>query len=712
MTERARISASDASLPSTTFTRCAATSMHRFDSLDDATLEQILETLRAERSRLGATVPLPAPDLGPDSELLLGRDSELIFDPESGLILDTDSELISDRDSELVSGPNSGPSSGPPSGPNIAQDAARTPASDRATPRDDELRRVVQDLQIHQIELVQQNRELRSVQQALELSRDRYAELYDWAPVGYCTLDRSGTVIEANLTAARMLGVERGQLVRHPLAYFLRPSPQRDLLAHISDVLGSGQRRALELRRGQADDDHPVDLRLESEPATSDSGEPLCRVAMLDITERKAAERGLRLTQFTLDHAPDPVYWVDEDGRILYVNSAARGALGYGREELLAMRMPDIDHDWSGARWPEIRATQSAPTSDNQRLHFSSYHRTKDGARFPVDLSAAPIAFDGHQYACIFARDMSAHQRREQALVDAAARLELALSGGDIGLYEGNLESGEMHCDARCLAMLGYPRGAVALDGKGWQALIHPRDAGRIKALHEGLRRGDTDRFEIEYRLRHRSGNWVWVLDRGRVHAHAENTPGSRFSGSRVDVTRRKSAEFQLKYLADHDTLTGLYNRRGVDLSLLHAHAQCLRTNTPHCVAILDLDHFKRINDQHGHKTGDQVLKTVAERLRTNAREADWIGRWGGEEFLVFLHGATESQALEAVERLRLAVAAQPIDCDGLALSITLSAGLADYRLNEDKPDRVLVRADRALYRAKHDVRNRSCIDG
>jgi diguanylate cyclase (GGDEF)-like protein len=202
------------------------------------------------------------------------------------------------------------------------------------------------------------------------------------------------------------------------------------------------------------------------------------------------------------------------------------------------------------------------------------------------------------------------------------------------------------------------------------------------------------------------------VLDRGRVHPHAEHTLGGRFSGSRVDVTRRKSAELELEYLADHDTLTGLFNRRGVDLSLLHSHAQCLRTNTPHCVAILDLDHFKRINDQHGHKTGDQVLKTVAERLRSNAREADWIGRWGGEEFVVFLHGATERQALQAVERLRLAVAAQPITCDGLELHITLSAGLAAYRLHEDQPDRVMVRADRALYRAKHAGRNRSCIDG
>ena len=677
--------------------------MQRFDSLDNATLEQILETLRAERSRLGAKAP-PPPDLGPDSELILDRDSGLLLDTESGLLHDKDSELMSDRDAEFISDPNAILE--------ITQDAGQTPASHRATQRDDELRRVVQDLQIHQIELVQQNRELRSLQQALELSRDRYAELYDWAPVGYCTLDRSGSVIEANLTAARMLGVERGRLLGHALSFFLSPSRQRDLLAHISDVLGSGQRRALELRRGQADDDNPIDLRLESEPATSDSGEPLCRVAMLDVTERKAAERGLRLTQFTLDHAPDPVYWVDEDGRILYANDAACATLGYGREELLAMRVPDIDPDWPSARWPEMWAGVWARFKDDQPLHFSSHHRTRDGDCFPVDLSAAPIAFDGHQYACIFARDMSAHQRREQALVDAAARLELALSGGDIGLYEGNLESGEMHCDARCLAMLGYPRGAVALDGKGWQALLHPKDVGRIDALHEGLRRGDTDRFEIEYRLRHPSGHWVWVLDRGRVHAHAENTPGSRFSGSRVDVTRRKNAELELKYLADHDTLTGLYNRRGVDLSLMHAHAQCLRTNTPHCVAILDLDHFKQVNDQHGHETGDQVLKTVAERLRSNAREADWIGRWGGEEFLVFLHGATEPQALEAVERLRLAVAAQPIACNGLELSITLSAGLADYRLNEDKPDRVLVRADRALYRAKHAGRDRSYISG
>jgi diguanylate cyclase (GGDEF)-like protein/PAS domain S-box-containing protein len=167
-------------------------------------------------------------------------------------------------------------------------DFAPTGASSREPARsEDELRNLMYDLKTHQIELVQQNMELLDAQHALEVSRDRYARLYDSAPVGYCTLDRAGIIREINLTGASLLGVERGQLVGFPLWSRLDPGQARAVQGHIESVLLGAERRTVGVRLTVPQTRRTVDLRLESEPARGDDGDAVCLTVMLDITEQR-----------------------------------------------------------------------------------------------------------------------------------------------------------------------------------------------------------------------------------------------------------------------------------------------------------------------------------------------------------------------------------------------------------------------------------------
>jgi diguanylate cyclase (GGDEF)-like protein len=125
---------------------------------------------------------------------------------------------------------------------------------------------------------------------------------------------------------------------------------------------------------------------------------------------------------------------------------------------------------------------------------------------------------------------------------------------------------------------------------------------------------------------------------------------------------------------------------------------------------VLDLDHFKQINDTHGHAAGDAVLRHFAALLRGELRKVDTAGRMGGEEFAIILPGADSAAARAFGERLRQRVAETPVMHGGLAIQVTVSIGIAAMTPRDATADAVLVRADRALYRAKEGGRNRSEI--
>lgn len=166
----------------------------------------------------------------------------------------------------------------------------------------------------------------------------------------------------------------------------------------------------------------------------------------------------------------------------------------------------------------------------------------------------------------------------------------------------------------------------------------------------------------------------------------------------------------QVRELSERDELTGLQNRRGILALLTEERARFARGGTAFAVAILDIDHFKRVNDQLGHAMGDEVLRTFAKVLAGNLRSSDRIARFGGEEFLLLLPDTAEtSQAVLAAERFRCAVESHPWRDLAAGLELTCSIGLTLSRAGESTAE-MLERADASLYRAKAEGRNVVCV--
>lgn len=174
------------------------------------------------------------------------------------------------------------------------------------------------------------------------------------------------------------------------------------------------------------------------------------------------------------------------------------------------------------------------------------------------------------------------------------------------------------------------------------------------------------------------------------------------------DLEREKAelllAQEQMRHHAEHDGLTGLWNHRIIVLRLKQEVDRSLRENTPLSVIMVDLDHFKKVNDNHGHRTGDLVLKVVGRILQRSVRSYDWVGRYGGEEFLLILPGSTFSGARARAERLRKTVEEMPVLAGEVEIPVTASFGVASgYPADWDS---LVLAADAALYRAKASGRN------
>jgi diguanylate cyclase (GGDEF)-like protein/PAS domain S-box-containing protein len=238
-----------------------------------------------------------------------------------------------------------------------------------------------------------------------------------------------------------------------------------------------------------------------------------------------------------------------------------------------------------------------------------------------------------------------------------------------------------------------------------WRYYVHPDDVEVFDTAHDGAQ--VSGRLDVEYRLIGADGVLRWVRDRGRIR----DEDGRRFlDGSILDVTEMHrirealvEARAEADRLAHIDHLTGVANRRSL-APVLSRHA-----GRPVGLLLLDLDHFKSINDRHGHAAGDAVLVAVADRLRTSVRADDAVVRMGGEEFLVVLRDIADEAQLRAVgEQLRQRIGAEPISTGADALHVTASIGGASLAAADEDFEAGVRRADRALYVAKQD--GRDCV--
>lgn len=286
-------------------------------------------------------------------------------------------------------------------------------------------------------------------------------------------------------------------------------------------------------------------------------------------------------------------------------------------------------------------------------------------------------------------------------------RYALAARGANDGLWDWNLQSGEVYYSPRWKALLGYLEDEDELGTRQgeWFDRVHPNDLDALSAHLESAGNGGTP-FEIEHRVLHRDGGYRWMLARGTGTRTDDGC--RRLVGSHSDVTARKEAELNLVHTSLHDALTGLPNRVLFMERLDHALKRAQRSNEKsYGVMYIDLDHFKGINDSLGHLAGDEVLISIATILRQITRPGDTAARLGGDEFALLIEDIdSEAEALVVAERI-LEELRTPFILDGLDIHASASIGIAMGQPSDSSTTEVLRRADAALYSAKRDGRGR-----
>lgn len=276
------------------------------------------------------------------------------------------------------------------------------------------------------------------------------------------------------------------------------------------------------------------------------------------------------------------------------------------------------------------------------------------------------------------------------------------------------------------LVRLGY-QVVVASDGVEAQSLLLAPDAPRL-AILDWMMPG-ADGLAVCRAIRQQAAAYVYVIvltskDRKEDLVAAFDAEVDDFitkpyepvelrarlrSGERVlDLeSRLLETQAQLRHQASHDSLTGLWNRGMIREQIQIELKRAARIGDPVAVVMADIDHFKQINDRHGHAAGDQVLREASARMRSVLRDHDFISRYGGEEFLVLLPATGMDDGLAIAERVRAVVAAQPVAVGDHWLDVTLSLGLATTADHAAEVEPLLAAADAALYRAKAAGRNR-----
>jgi len=319
-------------------------------------------------------------------------------------------------------------------------------------------------------------------------------------------------------------------------------------------------------------------------------------------------------------------------------------------------------------------------------------------------------------------RALAAAQERLLAEVEQRKRTEyryrLAAQGANDGLWDWDLETGSVYYSPRWKAMLGYDDAEIGDGLAEWLDRVHPDDLPRLRADIDAHLRREDQNLSSEFRIRHRDGQYRWVLCRGIAVKDPERAT-LRAAGSLTNISDRKLAEEQLRFEAMHDSLTGLANRSLLADRLTHSLARNGRDPANRFALLyIDLDEFKVINDSLGHQVGDKLLIEVARRLSACARKVDTIARIpgdhvariGGDEFVMLLEDlASPEDALRVAERVHSTLA-EPFSLGGHDLVARGSVGIATSDAGYSRPEEVLRDADTALYQAKQAGKSCTCI--
>ena len=452
-------------------------------------------------------------------------------------------------------------------------------------------------------------------------------------------------------------------------------------------------------------------------PRRSADGSVLVRGIVSDITRREEADTRLaevnaRFTRL-LDVTGEHVYLAlsHPGGRIEELFQ------GPGADRLLGGAEPDAEmENWDAAVHPDDRAAYAqfnAALAAGAASDVEYRLRGADGrTRWVHDRAATRRRPDGAVEISGIVCDVTERRHMRAELAQAHAALSRVVEAMDGHLYtlrvDPDGQARTVYRGPNREALAGGPLSGGAEDDRLWESLIHPNDRAHWRSAVARLPAGGP--IQLEYRVVGLDGVERTVLDSVRPRREADGT--LFYDGVTRDVTERQRLESELhrahsaaELRARTDELTGAFNRRHFAETVAGALAA-----TPEGCALLmlDADHFKQVNDVHGHVVGDDVLVELARRLGSALRPTDCLARWGGEEFAVLLQGVESDEELDRLaQRLRTAVSRTPVSTEGVRVRLTISIGAARASSELATLDALVEAADHCLYIAKRQGRDR-----
>lgn len=424
----------------------------------------------------------------------------------------------------------------------------------------------------------------------------------------------------------------------------------------------------------------------------------------LSMTRNRVLWRVQQRLADIVETTSDLVWETDAEERMTFVSERHRAVFGFPLERYSGKRPSEL-----GSRWIDeaTRAAHDAALAAREPFfHLRATAITETGDRRFLSISGRPV-FDDHGRFTGYrgtATDITDQVRLDLELRRTVFRLERAQRIGKIGYAETDLATGESVWSDDIYRNLGLdPAGGASFDR--YLLRVHPDDQDRVRSIRDKNVKGQAIE-PSEYRILRPDGSIVWVRREVEVVRDAKGNAVHLFT-TEQDITEHKEMELELARLASTDPLTGVFNRRRLLELGERQLARVRRGREAAAVIMLDLDHFKSVNDRFGHSVGDVVLRRVAEVCQRELRPEDVFGRMGGEEFVAICPGCDHVTARQVAERLMECLSTAEIDCGGAPLRATASFGISDLVAGDPDMTAALDRADRALYEAKAAGRNR-----
>ncbi|WP_158636056.1 sensor domain-containing protein [Tsukamurella sputi] len=546
---------------------------------------------------------------------------------------------------------------------------------------------------------------------------------------GFYVHDEDGRIVVVNDAACTSTGYTRAELLRMNALDIVQVTVGE--ARHNWELALSGTRLVIPAMHRRKDGStfpveahlyfHVIDGRRYIAGLTRDISERVASVRAMSEAQRRLQERATEsashservsdLLQAVIDAAPDLVYIKDRQGHYQYINSAVAElagispALAIGADDTVVF--PAIA-DILMATDREImesgigRDVEEYPEVDGERRIYMSNKAPYRNAAGEV------IGLIG------ISRDVTADRRDQARLRRAEQRWQFAIEGAGDGMWDWDVTTDELFYSQRWKSMLGYAAEDVGSSVSDWADRVHPDDYEASWNSIQRIINGEAEEFSFEHRMRTKDGGWRWVQSRGRAMEAGPDGRPTRLIGTHTDITDRRLAESEIRELnrrlrwrADHDDLTGLLGRAGFIERATEVVELRRDDGAELAVLWIDLDSFKRINDSLGHKVGDQVLQIVARRLQAASLPSDLVARLGGDEFVVLRPRVDAAHATtEWAERVRSTMA-DPVEVDGLHLTVTCSIGIVESLAAADGITQLLIDGDLALFQAKRDGRNR-----